>query len=81
MRFASRRPLAIGLLFVLLIMAMIPVDQVFELSDLVLEVDCLDFGIVQLGICGVSLACSVSGARSRTFELFLECLHCDGRPR
>ncbi len=54
MLFTDLGPLAVGGPLVFLIVTMIPVDQVLELSYLVLEMDGLDFGIVQLGICKVS---------------------------
>lgn len=43
-------PLTIGCLLVLFVVAMIGVDDVLELADLVLEVDGFDFGIVEMGI-------------------------------
>lgn len=56
MRFAEPGSLAIGLLFVLFVMTMVPVDQVLELPDLMFEMDSLNFGIVQFGIYGVLIS-------------------------
>ena len=44
-------PLLVGLLLVLFVMAMVGVDEISQLPDLMLEMNCFDFGVVQLGIC------------------------------
>lgn len=54
---ANGAPLAIGFLLMLLVVAMVSVDQVLEFANLVLEMDSFDFGVVQLGIYRVLLAC------------------------
>ena len=51
MAFADGGPLAVSLLLMFLIVTMIGVDNVLELAEFVFEVDSLDFGIVQLGVC------------------------------
>lgn len=47
---------AIGSLLMFLIMAMVSIDNVGELADLVLEMDGSNLCIMQLGICWISLA-------------------------
>ncbi len=54
MAVADGCPLAIGFLFVLLVMPVVAVDQILELAKLTLQMDGFDFGVIQLGIYGVS---------------------------
>lgn len=54
---ANGAPLAIGFLLMLLVVAMVSVDQVLEFANLVLEMDSFDFGVVQLGIYRGLFAC------------------------
>ncbi len=55
MGITSCGPLAVCLLFMLLVVAMVLVDQILEFPDLILEVNCPYLGIVQLGIYRVSM--------------------------
>jgi hypothetical protein len=60
MGIARGRSLAVSLLFVLLIVAVILVDQILELADFVFEMACLDLGFLEL-----FLECLHSGSRSQ----------------
>ena len=64
MRLTCRSPLAVGFLFVLLVVTVISVDQILELAEFMLEVDGLDFGI-----CEVSVNCSNLPVEGLTFKL------------
>jgi hypothetical protein len=69
--------LAIGSLLMFLIMAMVGIDNVGELADLVLEMDGSDLRIMQLGIYWLSLAWALYDFVRviDTFEFFTKRLH------
>lgn len=57
MGFTDCSPFTVGFLLVLLVVAMVSVDQILELAYFALEVGSFDFDVVELGICRVSLIC------------------------
>lgn len=51
MAFGDPTPLLICELLVLLVVAMVGIDDVSEFADFVFEVNSPDFGVVEIGVC------------------------------
>lgn len=76
MALADLVPLVVGLLLMFFVMSVVPVHKVLELADLVLDVDCLDLDVVEMGIFLVSnhVDRESRGRERGTFQLVLELL-------